>query len=299
MRNRASAAAVRILIAIALAGAGCAGEPPEDKDAGPIVASVGSRKITLTELREELPPFRAGPNASSGDHRRRALDRLIALELSERFARDRGLLEDPRYLERAQAIDREAHRRKQDTLRRILGEDLVREYAATEDEIRTYYEKSQARFRTSRLHLREIVTPTESVAAEAMEEIAAGTPIEEVVARYSVAPSASEGGRIGPFEQGLVPGDLAPHAHRLRRPGDRAGPFPTPGGWTVLVLDERKTDVPRELDQVRPAIERILQRQQMQERYERLIEEGRQRLGVSIDEAVLANDALFETRPPR
>jgi hypothetical protein len=299
LKNRAGAFVGRILIVIALVGAGCAEERAEKKDDAPVVARIGSRNITAIELREELPPMRAGPKASTVEHRRRALERLVALELSERFAHDRGLLDDPRYLERAQAIDREAHRRKQETLRRILGEDLVRDYVATEDEIRGYYEESQARFRTSRLHLHEIVAHTEAAANAAKEEISAGAPVEEVVARHSVAPSASRGGRIGPFEKGLVPGVLAPHAHQLRHPGDLVGPFPTPGGWTVLVLDKLETDVTRELDQVRPAIERIVQRHEMQERYERLIEEGHERFGVSIDEAVLANDAIFETRSRR
>jgi parvulin-like peptidyl-prolyl isomerase len=289
-------AAARILVVIGLIGTGCEREPPQEMDAGPVVASIGSRNITTIELREELPPFRAGPNASTLDHRRRALDRLVALELSERFARDRGLLEDPRYLERAQAIEREAHRRKQETLRRILGEDLVREYVPTEEEVQTYYAQSHARFQTSRIHLREIVTASESAASQAKEEISAGTPVEEVVARHSIAPSASKGGRIGPFEKGLVPGHLAPHVHQLGLPGDLVGPFPTPRGWTLVVLDKRETEVPRELDRVRPTVERILQRQEMQKRYERLMEEGRQRFGVSVDEAVLANDALFESR---
>lgn len=288
-------------LALGLGAGGCGGEPPPERSSEPIVATVGSRVITLPELRGELRPlrFRAGPPPSNVDHRRRTLDRIVTLELAEQVARDRGLLEDPRYLQRASAVEREARRWKQETLRRLLAEDLVLDFNPGEEEIRAYYENSKARFRTTQLQLREIVTAEEATAREALQQVRDGAPFAEVAASRSIATSASEGGRIGPFERGLAPEPLIPHLGRLREPGDLVGPFQEPRGWTILLLETREVGVPLDFDQVRPRIEPMLRRQEMEQRYDQLIAEARQNIGVSIDEKILANDALFESKAAR
>jgi peptidyl-prolyl cis-trans isomerase C len=288
-----------LLIVLVLGIEGCGREPPAQKSTDPVVATVGARVITVPELRDELRPprFRAGPPPANVEHRRRTLERIVSLELTEHVARERGLLEDPRYSERARAVEREARRWKQEALRRLLAEELVEDFIPPEAEVRTHYEESRARFRGTLLHLREIVTAEEADAMEALQQVREGVPFREVAQSSSIAPSASEGGRIGPFDPGLVPEDLIPQVRRLRKPEDLAGPFQEPRGWTILLLEKRETGVPQELDQVRPTIERMLRRQEMEKRYEELIAEARQQVGVSIDEATLTDDALFGTEP--
>jgi parvulin-like peptidyl-prolyl isomerase len=279
--------------------AACGGEPPHETEAGPVVARVGTHPITTRDLLQELASFRGAAGRPQGEARNRVLERAILLELTERVAAERSLLVEPQYREHVLAIDLEARRRKQDVLRRLLAEDLVRGYTPTEQEVLQYYEESGARFRTTRLHLRELVTATEGEADEALAEIRSGSPFEEVARRRSIAASAQEAGRIGPFDRGLVPAHLAGQAYRLEESGQIAGPFKTPPGWTLLLLENREEGVARDLEQVRPAVERILERKEMQQRYEQMIDEARERFGVSIDEAVLSDDSLFETARTR
>lgn len=285
---------LRALLCVALLVTACQRESTTDaSNADPVVARVGDRAITVSELRASMPPVPVGLKISPVEARRRTLEEVLVLELSERIAAERDLLRDPRFLARARAIDREARRQKQDALRRLLSEQLVREYRPDPEAIQRYYERSPGRFQTTRVHLREIVTATEAEAEEALLEIRGGAGFEDVARRRSRAPSARDGGRIGPYTPGEVPTHLAPHVLLLGEPGTTGGPVETPEGWTLVYLERRETGVPRELGVVRPAIERILQQREMRQRYERAIQEARAQMDVSINEAVLIDESYF------
>ncbi|MEE8557257.1 MAG: peptidylprolyl isomerase [Myxococcota bacterium] len=285
---------LRALLCVALLLTACQRESTRGVSSGdPVVARVGDRVITVSELRASMPPVPVGLKISLVETRRRTLEEVVVLELSERIAAERDLLQDPRFLERARAIDREARRQKQHALRRLLSEQLVREYRPDPEEIQRYYERSPGRFQTTRVHLREIVTATESEAEEALLEIRGGAGFGEVARRRSRAPSARDGGRIGPYTRGEVPVHLAPHVLLLGGPGTIGGPVETPEGWTLVYLEKRETDVPRELEVIRPAIERILQQREMRHRYEGAIQEARAEVGVSINETVLIDESYF------
>jgi peptidyl-prolyl cis-trans isomerase C len=291
--------AVGTLAALGLLGAACGPGPEGEGTETAIVATVGDRTIDVAEFRDELVPAVGPRDLSPVEHRRLALDRIIMLELTDRVARRRGLATDPRYLEILRLINRDAHRRKQNALRQVLSEKMAADYSPSEEAIRSYHREHGARFRTTRVHLAEIVTETEEAANVALEEIRSGTAFDEVARTRSLAASATRGGQIGPYARGLVPAHLVQQARRLQDPGDLEGPFETPDGWTIVRLEGRETNVPREFEEVRSAIERILRREEMERRFKTTLAEERDRIGVSVNEDVLIDDTLFETAGPR
>lgn len=141
------------LCALALLVGGCATErgteapgAGEDERAratgqGAVLATVGARRITASELTEALAeqePY-VQLRFSSPERKRRFLDELIKIELLAAEARREGLERDP-------AVVRQVRRALAERLVRELQPELVRVGSLTEAEVAAYYEQQRARY---------------------------------------------------------------------------------------------------------------------------------------------------------
>ncbi|MBK6846185.1 MAG: hypothetical protein IPG96_01090 [Proteobacteria bacterium] len=108
---------------------------------GPVLATVGARRITAAELADTLAeqePY-VQLRFSSPERKRRFLDELIKVELLANEARGQGLDRDP-------AVVRQVRRALATRLARELQTELVPVASLTEAEVATYYEQHRAQY---------------------------------------------------------------------------------------------------------------------------------------------------------
>lgn len=155
-----------------------------------------------------------------------------------------------------------------DTLLRFNVPDImvnleVREkITVNEQEIGEFFEKNRETFRVEEsFTIQEIVLTQEDRTAEELgklgatviEEARAGAPFNELVVKYSQAPSRFNDGKIGP----LRPGELAPEieaAARALAKGAVSEPIPTRAGLHIIRLEEHVEAKEPGLDDARKEI---------------------------------------------
>jgi len=117
--------------------------------------------------------------------------------------------------------------------------------SVTDKEIIEYFETNKDSFRVEEsFSLQEIVltqedrTPEElkALGETVMSELAAGTSFNELVIKYSQAPSRFQDGKIGPFKRGDLAAELESAALSLET-GAVSKPIPTRAGVHIIRLD--------------------------------------------------------------
>ncbi len=115
----------------------------------------------------------------------------------------------------------------------------------TDQEVTDYFEKHREDFRIEEsFTVQEIVltqegrTPEEltQLGATVMEESKAGTPFNELVVKYSQAPSRFKDGMMGPLKRGDLSAGIESAALALE-PGKVSEPIPTKAGLHIIRLE--------------------------------------------------------------
>ncbi len=139
----------------------------------------------------------------------------------------------------------------------------------TDDEVKEYFDHHKEEFRVAEeFSVREIVltpeghTPEEldQLAAQVLEELHAGTPFNELVIKYSKAPSRFSEGLIGPFKRG----DLAPELESVAlelEPGQVSEPIHSPAGIHIIKLESHTEPKDPNLEDARKSIVSKLKQQ--------------------------------------
>ncbi len=175
------------------------------------------------------------------------LDQMIDQKLMAQEALKRGLTQDP-----------VAQRRLQTARERILGNILVESLVAsdvTEARIAEMYEEQVALQQLDdEVRVSHIVADTESEAAELYTELMNGADFADIAREHSIDRATRlDGGSLGY----IVPGDLpSTYAAMIgnTETGTMSEPFESENGWIILRVEDRRTEAPQTLEQMRPEI---------------------------------------------
>lgn len=175
------------------------------------------------------------------------LDQLIDQKLLAQEAVRRDLTSDPA-----------AQRRLKIARERILGNLLVESLVAgdvTEARIQEMYAEQVALQQLDdEVRLSQIIVETEDDAAEVIARLEDGDEFAIVARDFSIdTRSRLEGGSLGYVR----PADFTnPYAAMIADTptGKVSRPFETDLGWTVLRVDDRRTEAPQTLEEMRPEI---------------------------------------------
>lgn len=155
-----------------------------------------------------------------------------------------------------------------DTLLRFNVPDIminleVREkIVVTDEEAETYYNAHREQFRSAEeFTIREVVITREKhpgedlqqVVARVVEEVDLGVPFEEIVDKYSEAPSRAKAGLIGPLRRGDLIRAIEEAALALEV-GKVSRPIETEAGLHVVRLESHTPARDPSLDEVRPKV---------------------------------------------
>lgn len=216
---RAAFAALALLAAAALA-AGCS---PNDRP----LARVGTRTITVSDLLDAVRGNEAAYASAPEEAKRQLLDDMVKRELILEAARQRGfdtLATSRKFVEGLR--DRYA-------LEALYAKLSPQSPGVTEAEIRRYHE-----WRGIQAATRILYAPERRMVEEALADLARGQAFAEVADRYNLPGMVPPGGLIGK----VSPGQLVPpldEALITLAPGKVGGPYETPQGVFLLVVDSR------------------------------------------------------------
>jgi len=144
----------------------------------------------------------------------------------------------------------------------LLWEELATQgVKVSEEQMRAYYEQHKARYvEPARARVFQILVPTLEEAQQALNELDAGVPFEEVAKRRSTdEASAVHGGDLGKVEldAGYLPSNVAEAAKTLPL-NQASAPLPVEGGYVIIKVTERTPARQRPFEEVKNDIRREL-----------------------------------------
>lgn len=303
-----AAAAVAVMLLLAGAGtlalAGVEKAPKATKAARPakarvvaapadtsqVLVRIGGQAVTAEDVRrrlEEIPEASRG-NFATPEGRQQLLDRMVEERVWLVTAQASGVADRP------QVMQQLAQQRRDLLIRTYLNETMAANPAPPDSEALAYYDSHLSEYRTpAGVTLRHIQTKTEAQARQVLKLAQSGQDWAKLVQKSSVDTlTRAQGGSLGTVtREGLFPAlgrqpALAESAFALGA-GKLGGPFKTDRGWHVLKVEELRPEGARPFDSVKPMILRQLGNQRGQDFYRQLLDQARQKLGVTPDSAAI------------
>ena len=296
-----SALATALVLAGVLALSACGrsattAHAPERNDQA--VAKVGGDTVWSSDVKREAVAQgligEGEPLDISSDLFHRVLDEVVDQRLLAAEALRRKLDKDP-----------SAQRRLAAARDRILGDMLVESVvsdAVNDNAVRGLYAEQQKLARRSEeIKARQIVVATQAEAEAVKKLLAAGASFEALAMEKSVdAATRFNGGDLGYFTVDVMP-EAYDAALKGARPGQTVGPFPAPGGFALVKVEDRRLEQPITLEAARPQIVRFLTYDQIRDLLEKLRSRAKVELLVKSDapnRAVPPADAPRLAPPP-
>ena len=305
LKSPRAAAALAAMLLLAGAGtlalAGVAKAPKAAKgaravqaraaDTSQVLVRIGGQALTAEDVRrrlEEIPESARG-NFATPEGRQQLLERMVEERVWLVTAQESGVADRP------QVIQQLAQQRRDLLIRTYLNETMSANPAPPDSEARAYYDSHLSEYRTpAGVTLRHVQTKTELQARQVLKLAQGGKAVwADLVQKYSVDTlTRAQGGSLGTVtREGLFPAlgrqpALAESAFALGA-GRIGGPFHSDRGWHVLKVEELRPEGARPFDSVKPMILRQLGNQRGQEFYRQLLEQARQKLGVTPDSAAI------------
>ncbi|MEO1330514.1 MAG: peptidyl-prolyl cis-trans isomerase [Pseudomonadota bacterium] len=260
----------------------------EQYDGSTVIATVGAREVTLSELiaaRRELPPQSQNqPDEVLYDG---LLNQLTAIEAYAQAGLDDDLDEDPALLAELEKIKREL------VARNFFEKTLEEARAAIDDETaKARYDADIAKIETpEEVRARHILVKTEEEANAVKAEADGGADFAELAKEKSTGPSAPRGGDLGFFTAERMVPEFSAAAFALQA-GEISEPVQTAFGWHVIKLEERRRQQPPSFEQVKERLVEALARERAQETLDAVRAERVQEAEARPPFAAIRDDAL-------
>lgn len=160
-----------------------------------------------------------------------------------------------------------------------LREKVFSKIAVSESEVGEYYRNHLNEFkRPERVSIQQIVLPNEQLAQKLSYQLNASN-FEELARSNSIAPEASQGGKLGPFAKGTMPSffDVAFHMKK----GQLSPVLKSPYGFHIIMLNEKMPAYQVSLGEAYGTIHKLLVNKRKSEEYEELVEQALAAIHVS------------------
>ena len=274
-----------------------------DGDRGKVVATVGSRKITVGDVTDEIntqnPYIRM--RYSSLEQKKKFLTNMIQFEVLAQEAKRKKLDRDPEVL-------RNYKKAMVNTLLTQLREELVKMEDITDQDIKAYYDNNAAIYKQAEMVRVSLVLVKERKEADEVLSRArakpedAGAFAELVQARSVDQASRAKAGDLDFFtsDSDKHPRPLVEAAFGIKEMWGLAGPIQTDLGWAVLMKTGHRQAVVRPLEREKEQIKNRLYNERRSSAILDFVTALEKKANVKIDEANLSKvkPTLVPTRPP-
>ena len=223
--------------------------------ADPVVAEIGSEKITLSQFKAEL-------NKLPPNLKQMTADKKIRKEFLEQFTTSRLLFQEG--VNQGLTKDPAIKSQIDDATRKIVLTTLLqREIESrikkpTQDEVNQYYLTHAEEFRQEKqVRARHILLKDKDEADKVAAELKKGADFAALAKEKSTCPSAAKGGDLGFFTRNRMVKEFADTAFALKQ-GEISAPVKTKFGYHIIQVEDIKEASTRPLNEVRTTIENKL-----------------------------------------
>ena len=271
--------------------------------------------VTRAAFERELQQLRVGGGEGSGPTdvlKSSVLDDLVARTLLLQQARARGVTVGPEQVDRAflairaeypgnafddllaqerlSVAELRARLRDQLTVEKLFREEVFSRVQVSDEEVARHYAEHAAEFdEPERVHARQIVVRTREEAAKLRDEVRRKpASFAAVASRASIGPEARRGGDLGWFRKGQGMPEVFDVCFRMS-PTAVSDVVPSPFGFHVFQVIEKKPPSRRTLEQARPTIATRLLRERRAKAQEDYVAALRAQAKIQIDPAAVAS----------
>jgi len=299
----------------ALLVAGCRSGTGGGGNAGPApVATVNGEPIPFAAFERELQQLRVGGEGSGSTAvlRTSIVDGMVARVLLLQQARARGVSVAPEQVDRAflalraeypgtsfddmlaqerlSVADLRTRLRDQLTIEKLFQDEVFARIQVPDEEVSAWYAAHLSEFdEPERVHARQIVLQTREEATRVRDEVRrkpAG--FAAVASRASIAPEGRRGGDLGWFGKGQGMPEVFDVCFRMQ-PNAISDVVPSPFGFHVFQVIEKRPAARRTLEEARPAIATRLLRDRRARAQEEYVAALRSQAKIHIDPTAVAS----------
>jgi peptidyl-prolyl cis-trans isomerase C len=245
--------------------------PAKTAPADPVVATVGSAEIHLSDVKDAIaglpPEYRSMPGSVLFPM---MLDQLVDRKAVVLLAQKEGLDKDPQ-------VARQIARAEDSALQNALLSRTVGPMV-TEAKVKQRYDETIAgKPGETEVHARHILVASEDDAKKIIAELKGGADFATIAKERSNDPSGQQqGGDLGWFKQGDMLPEFSTVAFSLKPGQVSDSPVHTQYGWHVIKVEERRQAPPPTFDQAKDQ----LRQDMIQEGVKKVVAEARQGLAI-------------------
>lgn len=254
--SRAGFVGTFLTVTLLLAPLAFAKAPQKDVAGEVTLATVNGEPLTAKELIDQFSRRHSGhAKFLGGDaEARQFLNALIDQRLFIQEAYDLALDQDPGV---AAMVDEFAESK---TTELLVRREIAEKAKVTPAEVRDTWEKKLSVL----LQIRQIAVDTQAEAEQLRSSLLQGADFEELARTCSRAPSSSRGGHLrlnwGQADEGWETAVFS------LEPGALSEPIPTPGGYEIVIVDERIDSALPPFEKFSTSIENVLAQRKLEAR---------------------------------
>jgi len=257
-----------------LGGLGIKGKPK-----GQVVARVGDDVITDQQIEQfikQLPP-QVSAHYSPREIRKEIAEGFLSMKMLAWEAKRRGI-------DKREDVQLRIATLQDQALAREIEEELRKSIKVDESEIKKYYDDHKDRYSPGpRVHMRQIVVPTEAEAKNVLAKLGKGADFAQTAQQVSKDASAGKGGDMG----WVTPESLDPalkDAVAGLKEGQVSPVIKTQQGYAVVKAENIIAGRERPYDQVKMSIERLVMREKLNKAVEDLRNDIKKKAKVELNE---------------
>jgi len=217
------------------------------------VAIVNGKVITLSELRNKISTY---PEFYQ-DYVKQVPQQALEDYIGEKLLMQKAKKYERKY---SKKIKQELENYKNDLLiKEFLTDQVLSKANISQDEIKMYYNNNLKDFLVpEKIHLYEIVVPTQEAAEAVLKRLSEGEDFSEIAKRESISSSKDKGGDLGMIARG----QLTPEIEELlfsMKPNQVLGKtVKTEQGYHILKVGEIQPSHLQSIEEATPTIKQIL-----------------------------------------
>ena len=282
------------LVLAALLGAGsCLAEDAKEAEAAPAadanIATVNGTPYSLDLFRMfYMERMQETEHENDQAFQQQAFNEFMSLVVASQEGERRKLTDD-----RGVATALELQRLK--VMSNAALASMAQEIEVSDDEITKAYEQVKKQAARTEYKARHILVKDEDEAKKLIKELDKKADFAELAKKHSLGPTGKSGGELEWFDKGQMVQPFA-EAVAAMEPGTYTKePVQTQFGWHIINLQETRTAEPPKLEDVKPQLTAMVQRQKLGER----LAEMRDKAMVELNEEVVQVKPREEASPEK
>ena len=258
-----------VLLVLCLIFVGCASKVNEEK----VIAKVGRKVYLVDDIQSKISDLdpQLQTYFEQKENKVRLLDQLIEEEVIYQLAKKSGLQRNKDFKLTVKELKRQA------LINFYIQKNVDNLSEVTRSEVEAFYNTNSDQFSAyESRNLSHILVKTKAEATKVQAALNKGNKFEALAQKYSIDPSKAQGGQLGWVRKGQLVPEFATAAFDLTKKSSVSGIVKTQFGYHIIQLNDSKMVPQQSLDSVYPRISEQLMAQKKREKFQSILENGKE-----------------------